>query len=76
MDKYYKSKSFLKGRLRQLVNGFWYRKIKPCKECGSKGYMHYSEPKSAYECSCLYCTRTGKSKHMRLGALIDWNRMN
>lgn len=64
----------MKEKLYRKYRGIFYRRIKTCKECGSKGYM--AKHGNGYICACLHCTRSGEVKRTRLGALIVWNRLN
>ena len=59
-------------KIRRKYRGMFYKKIKPCKKCGSKGYM--ARHGKGYVCACLHCTRSGNVRNTRIGALIDWNR--
>lgn len=61
-------------KLRRKYLGFFYERIKSCKECGSKGYL--SGHGKGYVCACLHCTRSGKIMRTRLAALLNWNRKN
>ena len=61
-------------KMRRKYRGFINKRIKPCKECGNKGYMEGHG--KGYVCACLHCTNGGKVMHTRFGALMDWNQKN
>ena len=61
-------------KLHRKYLGFFYKRIKSCKKCGSKGYL--AGHGKGYKCACSHCTRSGKVRRTRLGALIDWNQEN
>lgn len=64
----------MREKLCRKYRGIFYKRIKHCKMCGSKGYM--AKHGNRYICACLHCTRSGDARYTKFGALLNWNRLN